>query len=170
MANKETPPELEVNQDLNFQRRMWRIQRAGWAIMTILLLGGLFGLFGVGPLSEARALAADGTLRVDYSRFARFETSTKVTVYIDPAVTQQEEVRLWVKQDYLRPVQIERISPAPDREAVAEGGQVYVFKIEDPGQPAEIYLYLWPRNVGIYQGGLGLEGTDPVQFRQLVYP
>ena len=170
MASKEKPPDLEVGQDLNYQRKMWRIQRVGWVVMTIILLAGVLGLFGVGPISEAQAVADNGSLKIDYHRFARYETSTKVTIYLDPVVTQQEEVRLWVKQDFLRPVQIQRISPDPQSEEVAKGGQVFVFKIDEPGQPAEISIYLWPQLVGLNDGGVGLDGADPVRFRQLIYP
>ena len=62
-------PELEFEQDLSFQRREWSIQRAGWLVMATIVIAGLIGLFGAGPLSSANAEA--GPLQLQYSRFER---------------------------------------------------------------------------------------------------
>jgi hypothetical protein len=35
---------LEINQDLRFQRRMWAVQRIGWAVMALIVLVGLVGV------------------------------------------------------------------------------------------------------------------------------
>ena len=35
--------DLEIHQDLPFQRRSWTVQRVGWAIMALVVLAGLLG-------------------------------------------------------------------------------------------------------------------------------
>lgn len=47
--------ELEIEEDLDFQRRMWRLQQIGWALLVLVVVAALLGLFGKGPLSRAVA-------------------------------------------------------------------------------------------------------------------
>ena len=61
--------DLEISQDLTFQRRSWIVQRVGWVMLALLILAALGGLFGPGPLSRARAGPHDGPLWVEYQRF-----------------------------------------------------------------------------------------------------
>ena len=54
--------ELQIEQDMGFQRTEWVVQRAGWVGMALLILAALVGLLGRGPLSAAVARAGDGAL------------------------------------------------------------------------------------------------------------
>jgi hypothetical protein len=38
--------DVEINQDLDFQRRCWTVQRIGWIVMAVLVLSALLGVFG----------------------------------------------------------------------------------------------------------------------------
>ena len=58
--------DLEVGQDLDFQRREWAVQRVGWGAMALVILAALLGLFGSsGPLSRAATNAADDLVRLE---------------------------------------------------------------------------------------------------------
>jgi hypothetical protein len=45
--------QFQIDEDLNFQRREWKIQRAGWVTMALVIIAALLGVFGAGPLSSA---------------------------------------------------------------------------------------------------------------------
>lgn len=45
--------DLEIEEDLDHQRRCWKLERASWAVMALVLLAAMAGLFGSGPLSWA---------------------------------------------------------------------------------------------------------------------
>jgi hypothetical protein len=62
---------MEIETDLEFQRRVWRVPRVGWLIIGAAVVAALLGLFGTGPLS--RASTDGGGLTVEYDRFARRE-------------------------------------------------------------------------------------------------
>ena len=53
MSSMQRVGDLEIEQDHDFQRRSWRLQRAGWIVLSLVLLAGLLGLFGSGPLAHA---------------------------------------------------------------------------------------------------------------------
>ncbi len=47
--------EQESIEDLTYQVRSWRIERAGQVLMGLFILAALLGLLGGGPLSRASA-------------------------------------------------------------------------------------------------------------------
>jgi hypothetical protein len=65
---------LQIGIDMAFQRRPWRAQRAGWALVPLVALAGLLGLLGSGPLSEA-ARERHGLERIEQIKYAVLERS-----------------------------------------------------------------------------------------------
>lgn len=53
--------DLEVPQDLGFQRRACTFERIGWVAMTLVLLAAIVGVWGEGPLAQAEAVSRDGS-------------------------------------------------------------------------------------------------------------
>jgi uncharacterized membrane protein YcaP (DUF421 family) len=49
---------LQIDQDLEFQRREWRLQHVAWWGLTAFVVAGLAGLFGVGPRGSVFRAAA----------------------------------------------------------------------------------------------------------------
>lgn len=49
----------------------WRLQQLGWAVMALIVVLALLGVFSTGPLSWSSTTAADGTVEVQYQRFVR---------------------------------------------------------------------------------------------------
>lgn len=49
----------------------WRFQQLGWAVMALIVVLALLGVFSTGPLSWSSTTAADGTVEVQYQRFVR---------------------------------------------------------------------------------------------------
>ena len=47
MAGGQRVGDPEIKQNLRFQRRMWALERIGWAVMALVVLVGLVGLFRV---------------------------------------------------------------------------------------------------------------------------
>jgi hypothetical protein len=41
--------DLEIQEDLPFQRREWLVERVAWGVMALLIVAALLGLFGTGP-------------------------------------------------------------------------------------------------------------------------
>ena len=63
---------LQIDENLQFQQREWRTSRAAWIVLLLTMAAMALGLFGNGPLSEARAGEPGDALWVEYSRFGRF--------------------------------------------------------------------------------------------------
>src|SRR5262249_33260243 len=75
-----------IQEDMEFQRRSWLVQRTSWIIMALVLVAALAGLFFHGPLSHTTARNADGSVAVEYERFAHKTTVTHFIIRISPPV------------------------------------------------------------------------------------
>ncbi|HXW04799.1 MAG TPA: hypothetical protein VD833_06185 [Vicinamibacterales bacterium] len=99
---------LEIDQDLVFQRREWRVQRVGWWALCLFVVAALAGVFGEGPISRTRA---EGTgLSAEYDRFIRTGRPTRLTASWSPA---GGEASLRLDRAYFDRVRLEQVTPAP---------------------------------------------------------
>lgn len=163
--------DLQIAEDVEFQRSEWRVERFGWAAMALIVLFALLGLFGgFGPLSEATAGDAGNTIQVDYDRFMRYKAPSALIVHIDPAVIQEGEARFWFDRDYLAGLQIQQISPQPDQVEVEPDRITFTFMVAEADRPVEIVFNLQPDRIGMLSGSAGLEGAEALSFDQWVHP
>jgi hypothetical protein len=163
--------DLQINQDLAYQQREWTVQRAGWLVMTLILLLALAGLLGPGPLSSATAgnEAAD-SLWLKYDRFTRLKAPASLLIHLGPNATAGEEVHLQLNRPYLNRIQIQAVTPDPRRVEITAEGLLYVFDVAEPGAPAEISFHFQPLRFGPLKGQIGLADQLPLTFNQFVYP
>jgi len=161
---------LEIDQDLEFQRKAWVAQRVGWVLMGLFVLAAAVGVLGSGPLSRARAVVP-GVMTLEYERFARFETSETLTVRLESAATAGDVVRLSLDRDFLDSAKIETVLPPPVRVESAAGRLIYVFALAQPRVPLVVTFSFEPQTIGVQEGVVRLESSDArIAFRQLVYP
>lgn len=160
--------DLEIAQDLRFQRRDWIAQRVGWVVMALILLAALAGLIGRGgPLARTQARSPDGGLRVEYDRFAHYEAPTRLRLSVAGAAARGEQVRLWIERAYLTRARVQQVMPEPDAVRLAGDRVIYLF---DAGAGGDVSFELRPNSFGVLAGRAGLEGGGEVAFRQFVYP
>jgi hypothetical protein len=161
---------LQIDEDLAFQRRSWTVQRLGFALMGLVLVGALFGVLGAeGPLAESEA-HAEG-LSVRYARFGRRLTSSTLEVSVDPSRAREGVVSLWVSADYLDTMAAQRVSPRP--RAVVAGGDrtIYTFDVSAAAsRPVRITFDLKPRALFRHAGRIGLDAGAELPITTFVYP
>ena len=56
--------EIEVGEDLEFQRKWWRFENLAWILFTLVIVLDIAGLFGRGPIAKAERRSADGAIDV----------------------------------------------------------------------------------------------------------
>lgn len=171
MPNVTRVGSLEIDHDMKFHQRSWRLQRVAWVIMALLLLAALLGLFGSGPLSRATLVDESGTISLNYERFARREAPTALRVHLAANAVDDDEIRLWISRDYIDEVEIERITPQPSATEVGVDRLIYTFQAVESGQPVTIILHLKAAHTGSLPGQLGLsERKSFLSFKHFVYP
>lgn len=125
------PPETDpIRDSLGFERVEWRLSRLGWIIMTLVVLAGLVGVFGDGPLSEARSTSSNGRLELTYSRIIRNQGLNQLEVRWDQDA--EEPTRLRISQDFLVSNQLVAINPPPTTSFAQGGDMIYEFPSPGP--------------------------------------
>ncbi len=138
--------EVAVGEDLVFQRRWWKFERAVWLFFAFLVLLDVLGIFGRGPLSKAHKQSPDGALRVDYEWVERFSTPSILTVRFGPGAVKTGMVRILVSGEVVQQLGNQRIIPEPLNSATAKNGVIYTFSATD--NPSLVEFALQPAVVG----------------------
>ena len=163
--------EIELDENAEFQKREWLVQRVGWAVMGLIVLAALLGLFGRGPLARAVVGGEGDPLRVEYDRFTRHASPTTLKIRLTPGVADEDgTIRLWLDREYMQAVQVEEISPEPESMEAGEDGIVYVFRVADAERSTRVTFRIQPSGYGLLSGGVGLVGQFRLRFRQFVFP
>jgi hypothetical protein len=162
--------DIEAGCDLPFERRWWRVQRISWVILPLLLLGGVMGLFGHGPLSKATAHPSGSQLEVRYDRLARRETPSLLQLRVDKAALASGRLRIRLNRELVDHMQLKQIVPTPlAAEPLADGAR-FLFQTDPTRDSAFIVFSENPSAPGIVEAEVTVEGAEPVRFRQFVYP
>jgi hypothetical protein len=162
--------DLEIPEDLPFQRREWLAERVAWAVMALLIAAALLGLFGTGPLSRTTAGDEAGPLWLEYERFARVLAPAVLTVHVGPAAARDRTLRLWVDRRYLESVELQQVTPQPHSTAAGLERLIYDFRLAEGERAAAITFNMRPSRFGSLPGRVGLIGGPAVRFQQFVYP
>ncbi len=163
--------DLQVEQDLDFQRREWAIQRVGWVVMLLVVVAALLGLFGQGVLGTATIGDSGDPLQLAYDRFDRKHAPTELQVEVAGRTVQEGQVRLWLNDRFLSQIELEQVVPEPEQVLVEPGRKVYVFQAGgDPSQAVHVAFQFQHAAFGLRSGQIGLVNGDTLNFRQVVYP
>jgi hypothetical protein len=161
---------LELEQDLAFQRRQWRIQRIAWVILLLIGLAALAGLLGDGPLSKATASHPSGAISVEYQRFEHRSAESQFRLLVDKSRVKDGQVRVWIDGDYLARLQVTSVTPTPLHVLQQDGRHVYVFASDGSG-PLHVTLFHEHQEWGKATFRIGLaDGPESVEIAQFVYP
>ena len=159
---------IEVDQDLDHARSLWRVQRVGWVVILLIVIGATLGLFGHGPLADGQARAEGLTL--DYERFARHGATSSLQAEIHPQALRGDTLTLWMTRSYLEGAELESILPEPARVVIRGDLVVFTFMKAGPSRPTRITFNLRPDKYWSAHGRAGIDAGGSVVFRQFIYP
>jgi hypothetical protein len=169
MTQLQRVDDLEIEQDLAFQKRIWCVQRIGWVLIALILAAALLGLFGSGPLSRAEVSTPDGAVQLSYSRFARALAPMRMRLTVQPGLATEDLVEFSLNRQYLHDIKIEQINPEPDMALAAAEGIRYRFQTT-ANTPLVAEFYLEAQQFGLVRGQLTVTGQAPLSFWHFVYP
>lgn len=162
--------DLEIAEDLEFQRRTWVFERAGWIVFAIIVAAAMAGLFGRGLLGVAVAATDDARLSVEYHRFWRMQSPMTLRIRADASTSEDGRVRVWIGRPYLQTARLSHVLPEPESVEAGPDRIVFVFALTSDATAADISLDLEPETPGYLRGRAGIEGGPQVAFAQFFYP
>ncbi len=159
--------DLEINQDLDVQRRTWTLQRIGWAGMALIVLAALAGVFGDGPLALTEVTDDRQIFRLWYDRFGRYEGESVLQLVLAPETTTTNQVTVEIDRTYWTCHAVEHISPEPLISSIGIGGFLYTF---ETNAPSAIVFRLRPKCLGALDGRIRVNDAGPLHFHQFMFP
>ncbi len=166
MAKKEDLHALTPARQMVRMRWKWRLQHLGWAVIALLVLAGVAGLFGSGPLSSTTR-AADG-LTVEFDRFIRRGTpfTLKASIPVPPGTTRAE---LSLPRNYLGSLRVSSILPVPIQVVSGSDRTKFLFAVDPDSDLLVVDIHAEPTEAGVLDAEL-IAGDARVPFTQLVWP
>lgn len=158
--------ELAVGEDLEFQRKWWRFENAVWIFFALLILLDLLGVFGRGPLANARAETSDGSMQIQYERVERFSTPSLLTIRFGASAIRDQKVQLWASDSLLKPLANQRVIPAPASSQIGGSGILYTFDASNT--PAVVAFALEPSKAGIHDLTFRIPGFQQITLKIVV--
>ena len=138
-------------------------------MLTLIVVAAGAGVFGSGPLSWSNASAADGSISVEYPRFARNGGPVALHLGVDPSAAVEGQVRVVLSRDLLESLEVSQILPEPESQASVDAGVVLTFALEGD-TPLEAIVSATGDTMGRHDGAVGLDGEPPLEFWQFFYP
>lgn len=167
-AESRAPSALEKVDDGTFHKRELVVQRIGRVLLVLFLLLGFLGVFGSGPVSQAQA-GEGGTMQILYERFARLSAPTEMRLLLQPTMTSEGRVRLWLSAPFVESIKIEDIVPEPA--SMSSGQDRLLVDVDaEPGAAVEVLIRYQPGVVGPTSAIVGVVGKDELRVRQFVFP
>lgn len=156
-----------VEEDMRMQQRVWRFERVGWYALVLVVLLGLAGVFGNGPLSNAQLTSEDGRVHVEYQRLSRSGTTDNLRITVRG--TAGEPVMLLLGGTLLREASIETLQPEP-QVSQSHGRSLLLQLGTSKKGIATLYLTLRSEYVGPLEGFVRAGPNSVVHFSTFLYP
>jgi hypothetical protein len=157
-------PALEIDEDAGFQRREWRLQRIGAALLGTFVIAAALGVTGMGgPVSRAEAGERGGPLFVEYSRVVRRGAKARMTLHIRG--DSSGFIRFWLSAPYLEQVLVESVAPVPETATVESARRVYTIRAASPD--VAVTVEMEHQTFGRRTGEVAIVGGGTVTIRQL---
>ncbi|WP_207515834.1 hypothetical protein [Longitalea luteola] len=153
--------DLQLEENLEQHKKGWMIQKIGWAILYIGLILAVAGIFGTGPVSYKTQVQNGNT--IEYERFLRYEAETDMTFRLKDVT---DSITLEIPQQYLQYVDVQSITPLPDRNRTINGVTTYFFHA---GGTADIHCLLMAKKPGSITTTIKVNAT-PFTIAHQIYP
>ena len=160
---------VDIAEDMAFQRRSWNVQRVGWAVMFVIVVAALAGLFGSGPLSGATAGDAS-TFQVRYARAIRHRDATQFRIDVPTSRTSQNQVEIAIERSFLEGINLESIIPEPESVEAGADAIVYSFDVGGAEQPVTITFNFEPVDIGPTSAIVAVNDERPITLDIFVFP
>lgn len=154
--------DLEISQDLAYERASLRLRRVAAVVWGLVLVAALLGLFGTGPLSDAST--SDGPLQAEYERFTRFGTTAELSIRPGGG---EGNTNIAISRAYLHDMVIDDIQPQPQGATVLPDRIVYTFDVRPP---AEVKFFSTFREAGAQKATIWGPDGRRLSYTQFVYP
>lgn len=140
------------------------IQTLLFCIFALLVIAGLAGIFGSGPLATREMVMPAAV--VEFPHFARARSPE--SVIIRPRGADEGHINIHIDRTLVDALRIETIAPQPASATVDETGILYTFGSAASAQ-GPISFKAQPQSPGLIRGRISIDGHDQ-SCSQIIWP
>jgi hypothetical protein len=162
--------DLEIDEDVAFQAREWKVERIAWVGLGLVILLALAGLFGHGPISWTSASTDDGSLEVAFERFGRRGGSQDLVITAAASAADGGQWEIDMSLAYSETMDIDSITPQPESVEAVDGAVRYTFIQPEPGVDLEATFSVTPDGMWNTSGDIGFADGPSVRVSHFLFP
>ena len=171
MSLKSTSLEnLDDAEPMAHQRWEWTLERVAWVIMALVIVAGLLGGLGAGPLASREAAAPDGSLVVEYYAIERAAAPNTLVLRLGPKAGESSQIDLAFSRPFAEGTQLDSLVPEPVQTTAREGEIVHTFAASDLTGGSTIVCRYQHQRFGSLDYRIAIQGREPARVRQIVLP
>lgn len=156
--------------EIGFQRREWVVERVWWAVLALLLVAALLGLFSSGPLSESTSGGPEAGVEVQYERFLRHTAKATWTIRVQPGAVESGKATVFVSDELAQAMQMQHVSPQPLVERSTRTGVELVFAAPRADSPPLVRLAFRADAIGLRDGTIRSDDGSGAPIWLFIYP
>lgn len=170
MVDKNYHGQLQIEDDIKREQHEWLAERIFWSFGLLFIIAAALGLLGSnGPLATATAANAQG-LSVEYQRFARYTAPGELELTFSQGERETDEIGIWINRNYIDAIQLEQITPEPQRMEIENGRLYFYFNQTATDKSVKIAFDYKIKHFGVQKIQLGIVDGPTVEFTQIIYP
>jgi hypothetical protein len=161
---------LEIEEDYNFQKRSWMLQRWGRLGIQLFILAGLLGFFGGGGFGMRKLTDAGKRVHLEHSRFARFGATYDLKIEAGPTLVENDRLVVRLDAALLEMLEVENVTPEPESQELQGERVTYRFRVQAISQPATLAFRLKPIRRGFGGGRVAVGASGDIRVAHFVFP
>ena len=166
---KKNDKDIQIDEDLEHQRKSWLFQRTGMAFLSILLILSFLGFAGNGPFSGGTETSVNGKFKVEYQRIARISSPIDMSIIIKEDLVDNDTLKLMISKSFIHSVEIQSIVPGPAEEQDLDQNVQYTF-VQDRGAHINMIRIIYKfRRYGFIEHFISA-GGDEANVNQFIWP
>jgi hypothetical protein len=159
--------DLQIVEDLSAHRRIWKVQKVGRALGVVILILGLAGLFGAGPLSKGTV--DDGGSSIEYDRIGYRDAPQTYVLRLARGAARSGKARIWLDGAALARMRLAQVVPEPAGTRLAGGRTTFEFDVGE-GERIEVAIEYESIVFGVHTALVGIEGGPTFRLKQVFLP
>jgi len=169
-GNGESIEKLDAPGRISHQRWEWSIERLGWIAMASVIVAGLAGGLGRGPLAWRDIANGDGSSRARYYAIERAASPTRLDLWWDASQFNGSKVNVAISRAFTYGTTIESIVPEPLEVASGEGEIIYTFAAAGYPNGEKVIFHYQHEGFGPFDYEVAIGDREPIRVRQFVLP
>lgn len=154
--------------DPNSAERSWRLERVGWAIVALIVVLALAGVFGSGPVSWTSSTSSGGGIVLDHQRAIGHNADQQVTLHLGATTVREGKVEVELSGDWVHAVRVDAVTPEPSAQRTLPDGVLLEFEAGSTSSTV-VTLYYRAFRYGSQEAEIAV-GDDRLDFTQWVLP